>query len=107
MLPLIIAQDLFVNLQYHVGELTIEFLKDELYQYGYTVLEVRDYDMAVILEIRAPLVLGQIRVDRILKSFETTLMVGEELLLPLWGNWDEILSYLRCVDEHIRRPVLL
>ena len=94
----VILDEIF-NLQHRVSDQAIDYISDELDVFRCSISEVNDNDVAVTIHFGRSLngmskVEGEIRVDRLTKTFE---IVGncEGVMLPACGNWDMVIEYLR------------
>ena len=98
MMPPVILKEIF-NLQHRVSDQAIDYISDELNIFRCVISEIEDNDLAVTINFGRslngmPKVNGVIRIDRLSKRFE---IVGccEGTMLPICGNWDVIIEYLR------------
>lgn len=107
MLPQIIATDLFNNYQRRIGEMTVGYLTEELLTLGYCVTDVRDYDMAIVFDLSSSAAYGMLRIDRIYKEFEITVIINGLTVLPCRGTWHDVIEYLTTINAHLQQPVLL
>lgn len=107
MLPSLVIKEIF-NLQYKASDISLQHIADELESFGLTVKNVTNYDHAIVYEfgtIVQPIIFGELRVDRIQKTFSIVATFGDATILPVNGDWQIIDKFLECLialDDHAK-----
>lgn len=97
MLPKQVESELF-DLNNHVNDNIIEYISDELWHHGLTLLEVTDCDVYVYIDFIGENIVGELRIDRFKKHYEIVARTINETILPVRGSWDIIEKYLICLS---------
>lgn len=102
MMPPVVLDEIF-NLQRRVSDQAIDHISDELDAFRCAISKVDDNDLAVTIHFGRslngmPEVKGEIRIDRLAKNFE---IAGscEGTMLPISGDWEMIIEYLRQLTD--------
>jgi hypothetical protein len=99
MLPRTITDEIF-NLRYRVNDVALNHVYDELLKYGCLVTGTIDCDASIIIYFKRPndathpLLDGELRIDRIERTFEIAVKYGDTTVLPMLGAWELIDQYL-------------
>lgn len=95
MMPQVVFDEIF-DLQHRISEQAIGYISDELDAFRCIITEVIDNDVAVTIYFgrSGTLLEGEIRIDRLSQQFE---IIGkyDSLILPISGDWDVVIEYLR------------
>ena len=101
MLPASLVQEIF-NMHHSLSDIACQQIADELEEYSLAVNNIQNYDHAVVFTfgtIALPpgpfvTVEGELRVDRIGKSFEIIAKCGQYLIFPTKGQWEDVVQFL-------------
>jgi len=92
-LPNIISAELF-NIQFRVSDVAIEHICSKIEEYQYVVGEVQNLDHAIYIDFGTGTAKGQLRIDRMAKSFEICVSADGITVLPTSGSWSDVTAYL-------------
>lgn len=96
-LPLSISEEIF-DLRCRPGDVALGHLYEDLENLGLVIKRIDNYDHAIIVVFHKPgdhPIEGELRIDRIRRVFDISIMVDGEVVLPASGDWDLVLEYLQ------------
>ena len=98
-LPNTILDEIF-HLSSRVNDIVIDYLCSDLEQCGYNVRNVHNFDHSIIIDLEVAGIYANVRIDRILKTFEVVAKVSDYTILPRNSDWNGILEYLVCLCDN-------
>ena len=78
-------------------DIAIDHIFDELESVGFISVGYTDFDHAVVINFKSltnDAIFGELRVDRIRKLFDISMMVDDKVVMPASGDWLLIKEYL-------------
>ncbi len=96
MMPAIIYNELF-DLTHPVSDITLSYIFDLLTASDLLISDYRNYDVMIIIAFynKEKDLIGELRINRMLKEFEICIQCGKVLILPAHGDWDLVTEYLQ------------
>lgn len=85
------------DLRFKPNDVTLNHFLDDIEGLNFTVSRCHNYDHAIVIIFYrpgSPSVNGEIRIDRIRRTFDISVKIGAEVVLPVSGDWDLILECL-------------
>jgi hypothetical protein len=102
MLPQAILAELF-DMRRTVSDIITQQIGDELETFCLTILDVTNYDHAIVLHFQSQdkVTQGELRVNRVRRQFELHAKVGQYMMFPVFGPWEEIIAALAALVEPV------
>jgi len=94
MLPEPISSALF-DIRYKITDVVLDYICNAVEQFGYSIINVEDNDLAITIKFSCKSTNGELRVDRLAKEFELTVKSSGFVYVPIRGDWGIIIEFLR------------
>lgn len=79
----------------------MDHIYDALSRYGCIPSDTQNFDTSIIVYFTRPrdavfpLLDGELRIDRIYRNFEISAKFGDEIILPIVGQWEKVEAFLQ------------
>lgn len=98
MLPQTVTAELF-NVEYREIDMSIEFICSKLVEFGFIVTDQKHFDPMVWIKFKRQEDHGELRIDRMNRSFYICAVVDGETIFPIEGGWEAVLGYLHAAVQ--------